>query len=300
MKLEIRKFVADDASVSYVDVGNGRPLVYINGFGEDISTAHNLIEKWSRFFRVVVFDHRGFGESDDDYEVGIDRSARDLRILMDLLGLTNVALVAYSMGGAVAFSYIEQFGRERLERLVLADTTPKMINENGWHLGLWQGRYTRDDYERDLKTIVDNPMLFHLSFYARAATKSFFNCVPNNFPAYDDVVQWLECVAEITKIRVSMVKRIFSFNLSEKKKKVERRYWETMTGGDWRHVLKSIEIPTLCLYADPGSFYYSGTAEYMANQVPHASALAIQNASHVCPKENFDDFTSKIRDFCTC
>ncbi len=299
MKLELQNIKSDDgAELSFVDVGSGRPLVYINGFGEDVTSAHHLIETWSKNFRCVTFDHRGFGKSELSPSLGVERSAKDLHLLLDALDLKDVALVGYSMGGSVAFSYVEQFGTSRLERLVLADTSPKLINENDWKIGLWQGRYTREDFLRDLKTIVDNPTLFHLSFYARAATKSLYNGLVNSFPDYDDLVGWFRRVADLTKVKESLLKKIFSCNYSDEKKNGERRYWESMTGGDWRHVLKRIQIPTLCLYANPGSFYYSATAEYMAEQIPDARVEVIQNASHVCPKENFTEFVSKIADFC--
>lgn len=300
MKIDLQNIVSDDGiRISYTDVGCGKPLVYINGFGEDISSVIRLFEKWSGDFRCISYDHRGFGHSELSTDVGIERSAQDLHFLMKELDLSNVSLVGYSMGGTVAFSYIEQFGSERLERLVLADTSPKLINEDDWKIGLWQGRYTREDFVRDLKTIVENPTLFHLSFYARAATKSLYNSIVNSFPDYDDVKGWFSRVSDLTKIRESLLKKIFSFNFSEEKKRGERSYWESMTGGDWRHVLKSINIPTLCLYANPGSFYYSATAEYMASQIPNASLAVIPDACHVCPKENLLDFVSKISDFCS-
>lgn len=298
MHLELQNITSDDGTnLCYVDVGKGRPLVYVNGFGEDVSSSNRLLEILSKNFRCVSFDHRGYGKSDLSSEIGVEQSAKDLRFLMDKLDINDAALVGYSMGGSVVFSYVEQFGVERLERLVLADTSPKLINENGWNLGLWQGRYTRADYERDLKLIVENPTLFHLSFYARAATKTNVGDTVR-FPSYEEENSWVSRVAGITRIRESLIRRIFKFNFTEDKKEGERRYWETMTNGDWRHVLGNISIPTLCLYAVPGSFYYSATAEYMAEQIPNAKTNAINDACHLCPKENVEDFGARIIDFC--
>ena len=300
MRLELKSFIADDgASISYVDVGSGRPLVYVNGFGEDASYANHLIERWSRDFRCVTFDHRGYGATTTLCDSCVERSARDLKNLLQVLGIDDARLVGYSMGGSVAFSYVKQFGTDHVERLVLADTSPKLINEDNWGLGLWQGRYTRDDFERDLATIKDDPTLFHLSFYGRAATKTSHDDNADFFPAYNDVEGWYHYVSELTRIRTSMLKRIFKFDYSDEMKQCERRYWASMTGGDWRSVLKVIDVPTLCLYADPGSFYYSATAEYMASQIPVADICAIENACHVCPKENLEVFASSISEFCS-
>lgn len=300
MEVKLHTMAAEDgAHVSYADVGTGRPIVFVGGFGEDASSAYRLIETLSPSFRVVTFEHRGYGNSEITADACVQRSARDLRNLIETLDLQDVALVGYSMGGSVSFSYVEQFGVERLNRLVLADTAPKLINENGWNLGLWQGRYTRADFDRDLETIVDNPSLFHLSFYARAATKTLYDAdVSGLFPPSDDQEGWTGYVAKLTNLRESFVKRIFAYRMTDEQKACERRYWETMTGGDWLNILPKISVPTLCLYADPGSFYYSATAEYMAEQIPNAETSAIPNASHCCLKENLDDFASKIADFC--
>lgn len=300
MRLELQSFTAaDGASIGYVDVGSGSPLVYVNGFGEDVSYANHLVERWSDSFRCVTFDHRGYGTSTTCRDSCVEQSARDLKTLLETLGIDDARLVGYSMGGSVAFSYVEQFGTEHIERLVLADTSPKLINEEDWTLGLWQGRYSRADFERDLATIENDPTLFHLSFYGRAATKTSHDDLIDFFPSYEDVEGWFNYVSELTGIRTSMLKRIFKFDYSDEMKQCERRYWASMTGGDWRNVLKDIDVPSLCLYADPGSFYYSATADYMACQIPNAEIRAIGNACHICPKENLVEFSSAISEFCS-
>lgn len=300
MSLELQSLTMDDGvAIGYVDVGAGRPLVYVNGFGEDVSRSNLLIERWSESFRCITFDHRGYGSSELAPDLGVERSARDLKALLEKLDLSDVALVGYSMGGSVAFSYIEQFGLEHLGRLVLADTAPKLINEDDWNLGLWQGKYTREDFNRDLETLMNDPTLFHLAFYSRAATKTSCNEYSNVFPDHGDIGGWFDYLSELTSIRRPYLEKIFQFNFSEEKKECERRYWDTSTGGDWRHVLKSIGVPTLCLYADPGSFYNSATAEVMVSQIPNASAVAIKDACHTFPKDNLEAFSSLITEFCS-
>ena len=295
MRFEPKKAVMSDGAVlNCVEAGEGRPLVYLNGFGEDVSSARRLLEKLSGSYRCVTFDHRGYGGTEPTSNAGVERSAQDLRELLGAWGLENVALVGYSMGGSVAFSYAQQFGMDRIGRLVLLDTAPKLINEDGWELGLWQGRYSRFDFERDLQTIVDNVSLFNLSFYARAAQKSRPDAEVR-FPDYYDFDGWIEKVAEITKVRVPFVKKIFSLDYSAEKVACARNYWETMTGGDWRDVLETITIPTLCLFADPGSFYCEATARHMAERIPNAEA--IQDACHTCPKDNWAEVAEKIEGF---
>lgn len=299
MRFEVQNFTASDGTqLGYVEAGSGRPLFYLMGFGEDREAAHRCFEKWSDSFHCYCFDYRGYGSSELSEDAGVERAARDLHELLEYLRLADVALVGYSMGGSIAFSYARQFGTQYLERLVLVDTAPKLINEDDWRVGLWQGRYVRSDFERDLQVILDDPSLFQLSFYVRAATKTRYAVDNVVFPEYNDRDAWLSRAVEVTGVKLPLIKRIFTFTLSDEKKRCVRRYWETMTGGDWRDILGTIDVPTLCLYADPGSFYYSATAEYTASKIPNATTRAIANASHTCPKENLAEFVAQIADFC--
>jgi len=300
MKLEYKSLVADDgAEICYADVGAGRPLVYVYGFGESVAITNALLERWSARFRCVFFDQRGFGSTPCSPDVGVERSALDLHCLISRLNLQDVSLVGYSMGGSVSFSYIERFGTERLRNLVLADTAPKLLNDDAWNSGLWQGEYVRSDYERDIKNIVDDPELFHLCFYARAATKIYDRREKIGlFPEPDDKSGWLAKVVELTRLRESLVKRVFGIDYPAEKRRVESRYWETMTLGDWRGVLPLINVPTLCLSADPGSLYSPATGAYMASQIPNATFCTLPDAAHTCPKDNFSEYLSIVADFC--
>ena len=182
MMIEYKSFKSyDNEEIFYIELGEGRPLVYVVGFGDTVEMAYPHALRWSERFHCVLFDHRGYGKTPYTPKGGVEESARDLHSLLCALNLDDVVLVGYSMGGAVAFSYFEQFGSERIGRLVLLDTNPKLINDSSWNLGLWQGLYTSQDYEHDLHVIEDNPPLFHLSFFVRASTPVSVG-IPADFP----------------------------------------------------------------------------------------------------------------------
>ncbi|MBQ9372848.1 MAG: alpha/beta hydrolase [Thermoguttaceae bacterium] len=298
MKIEYQSFISDDGvEIKYVDMGAGRPLVFVIGYDETVQTSISFLSRLSERFRCIAFDHRGFGASPASANVGIDRSACDLNRLLEVLDLDDVALVGYSMGGSVAFSYFRQFGGARVSRLVLADTSPKLINEGDWSLGLWQGRYGREDFERDLATLVSDPALFHLSFYLRAATPSQIDAPPS-FPPFDDPEAWLARVVEHTGIKERFIRRVFFVERSEERRALEREYWNSMTGADYLTSVSLIDKPTLCLFADPGSFYSPLTGKWLVDHIPNAQLATIPNACHVFPKENGEDFVQNIFDFC--
>ena len=298
MKLEYSSFVAEDgATISYADVGSGRPLVYLIGFDETVAGSNALLSRWSARFRCIAFDHRGYGASTEGSEVGVDRSARDLQALLERLDLSDAALVGYSMGGSVALSYIEQFGDARLSRLVLADATPKLINEDGWSFGLWQGRYTRADYEKDCRALLEDPALFRLSFYLRASTPSAPESPPQ-FPTSDDSEEWLGVVVERTGIRERLARRVFFVDAPLERRETTLKYWRSMTGVDRRDAVKSIQASTLCLFASPGSFYSPSTGRRLVELIPDAKLEVVADAAHTFPKDKFEEYASRIESFC--
>ncbi|WP_040158323.1 alpha/beta fold hydrolase [Nigerium massiliense] len=107
----------------YTDTGgDGRPVVLIHGWplsGE--SWAHQTDALESAGHRVVTYDRRGFGRSDqpgtgNDYDTLSD----DLAALLDQLDLRDAVIVGFSMGGGEVARYIGKHGTDRLAGAVLA------------------------------------------------------------------------------------------------------------------------------------------------------------------------------------
>ena len=297
MALDYRRFEAQDgAEIYYAEQGTGTPLVYVPGYLDTVETSQSLMARWSERFRCVMFDHRGFGQTPAAPVAGVEQSARDFHDLLEFLDLRDVFFVGYSMGGSVAFSYFDQFGSDRIGRLALVDTTPKLINEEDWNLGLWQGRYTRENFEFDLRLARENSPLFHMTFYLHAATLSN----PGDelvFPPADDADAWFAAIVEKTGVRDRLLRRIFFKETTDEELRREQAYWNSMTGGDFLRVPPTIDVPTLCLYASPGSFYSPRTGEWLASQIPNARVDTIENSSHFCAKDQFETFVGKIAEF---
>lgn len=63
--------------------------------------------------------------------------------------LSNITLLGWSMGAGVVLNYVRLYGCDALKQIILCDMTPKQINDDEWKLGLYQGRYTKEDMDRD-------------------------------------------------------------------------------------------------------------------------------------------------------
>jgi pimeloyl-ACP methyl ester carboxylesterase len=99
--------------------GDGPPLVFIGGLGADLTLFAPMTRQLAQRFRVLTFDNRGAGRTDQpDAPYSIPMMADDTLGLMDALGIDRAHILGVSMGGRIA---IEIAGRhpERVDRLVL-------------------------------------------------------------------------------------------------------------------------------------------------------------------------------------
>lgn len=82
------------------------------------------IEPLSRRFRVVTLDQRWHGQGIRSAEFSLTDCADDVAALIDVLGLEDVIIAGYSMGGVVAQRVWRQHA-DKIQGLVLCATTDK-------------------------------------------------------------------------------------------------------------------------------------------------------------------------------
>ena len=73
----------------------------------------------------VAYDRRGFGRSDEPWRgYDYDTLADDLDGVLTELGLRDVTLVGFSMGGGEVARYITNHGEDRIHSVVFASAVP--------------------------------------------------------------------------------------------------------------------------------------------------------------------------------
>jgi pimeloyl-ACP methyl ester carboxylesterase len=130
----------DQLEISYQQWGEQRtpspPVVLHHGFVADADSnwvATGVLDALlAAGRRVIAPDARGHGRSQkphDPARYGEQRMARDLSVLLDVIGADEVDLVGYSMGAIVALIYAS--GGERVRRLVLGGVGSGVIECGG-------------------------------------------------------------------------------------------------------------------------------------------------------------------------
>jgi 3-oxoadipate enol-lactonase len=100
-------------------------IVLVRPLGGSMTSWGTFRDALAARFRVIAFDARGTGESSATRLVTTTRAmARDLRALLDVLGVSRTHVYGISLGGMVA-SWLAIDAPGRVDRLVLASTTPK-------------------------------------------------------------------------------------------------------------------------------------------------------------------------------
>ncbi len=108
--------------LSYRDSGSGNPLVFLHAFPLNQSMWNDQVAEFSKTFRVITLDWRGFGGSSLSEEPStMAIYADDLAGLLDHLEIDRATICGLSMGGYAAFSFLGKYP-DRIEALVLADT----------------------------------------------------------------------------------------------------------------------------------------------------------------------------------
>lgn len=114
-----------DVELNYVDSGAGQPpVLLLHAFPLNAKMWEPQIEALSERWRFIAPDLKGFGAStapDDRSTYSMDSYAREVKSLLDQIGLDRVVLVGLSMGGYVALAFLRSYP-DAVSALVLADT----------------------------------------------------------------------------------------------------------------------------------------------------------------------------------
>jgi pimeloyl-ACP methyl ester carboxylesterase len=122
--MPVKTVPVDEVTLAYRQSGSGYPVIFISGLGSTIDMWNPpVIEKISRHFRVIVFDHRGMGySSGSDKPFTLPLLARDTAMLMEALGISSAHIIGHSMGASLAQELAIGFPA-KVSRLILVSGT---------------------------------------------------------------------------------------------------------------------------------------------------------------------------------
>jgi len=153
----MRVTMDDGVALEVTDTGSGPALLLVHGFGGAKEDFADHVDALAGRHRVVTFDHRGHGESDDPPDVSaysLDRMATDVLGVVDTLGIDGFRLLGHSMGGMVARRFVLAHP-SRVDALVLMDTSPGPVPGIDPQLAGLAAQVALDDGKDVLRPMLD-------------------------------------------------------------------------------------------------------------------------------------------------
>ena len=237
-----------------------RPLlVLVHCLGTDHGMWDPQISALLRHFQVLRLDLRGHGASDapaGDYT--IEQLGRDVLAVVDAAGYSRFMYCGLSIGGMIG-QWLGVHARERIERMVLANTSPRMADP-----GLFDARRVAV-LEHGMGSVVDAVMPRWFS----ARTLAARNPVAESMRAVlraTNPVGYAGCCAAIRDM-------------------------------DNRALLKGIKLPVLVISGDDDvSTPWAGHGEVLAQEIEEATFVHLP-ATHVSNIEQPSSFSAAVLDF---
>ena len=254
----------------YEDAGSGdQTIVMLHGWTSSHEVFAPAVPEISRHARVITYDHRGHGGSKDanSGHVTMETLAGDLHELMKGLSLHDITLLGWSMGAGVVLNYVRLYGCGEIRRIILCDMTPKQVNDEDWKLGLYKGKYTRENMERD-------------------AGRDFYSL-------YREFA--VGAIPRLRFIPGFLLKKPLTEKLAACNESVLKSLGASMKSQDNRSVVGSITVPVTYFYADPGSLFSPELAEWYRQHVHTAfRSVCFPKSTHMLISDNPEKFAKEV------
>ena len=101
MKIKVK-----DININYIQYGEGKDIILLHGWGQNIEMMQPLGNPLSKKYRITIIDFPGFGDSEEpksawtmyDYAMLIEE-------LVEKLKIKKPIIMGHSFGGRVAIRY---------------------------------------------------------------------------------------------------------------------------------------------------------------------------------------------------
>lgn len=267
---ETRYAKSGDVHIAYQVVGNGPfDLVFVPGFVSNIELFWEMPE-WADFFtrlaafsRLILFDKRGTGLSDRDVGIAmLEERMDDVRAVVDAAGSERAALFGISEGGAMSLLFAATYPR-RARALLLYGSYARSPN-----------LLSRAELEQEIARI---DRLWGTSEYTLG------RYLPSSMS--QDAARRIFARWERQSASPSAVKTIRRMNYEI----------------DARHILPTIQVPTLVMHRVGDSAINVEAGRYMAANIPGATYVELPGSNHIplYEQEIADRIVGEVEEFLT-
>ncbi len=252
-------------SLYFEAAGAGAPVVFIQGFGLNLTYWDSQLPAFTPGYLAVRYDRRGFGHSSEPRQDVPYADYEDLGRLLDFLSLSEIHLVTECVGSHVALEFALEYP-ERVKSLVLTnpDAGPGVAGVN----------------EAFFKIVEDTRSFYAAGDLRRAFELAFAN--PIIAPALHN-----------EDVHFRLTRAFAGFKGWHFLHWYPRHSCDPPVSGR----LGEIDIPTLVLSGGKDYVYFRKVADVLADSIPNARAEALPDAGHFACLEFPDRANEIILDF---
>jgi sigma-B regulation protein RsbQ len=229
-------------------------LVLAHGFGCDQGMYNRVLPFFVDSHRIVLFDHVGSGGSSllsyDPVEYGsLDRYTADLLEICDALELSNVTLIAHSVGAMMALAAAVS-RPELFDRLILLAPSPSYLDDAATG---YVGGLSADDVHDLLGSLDDN----HMAWASAMAPVVMGN---KDSPE-------LASELEVSFCRVDP--------------QVMRTFARVTFLSDVRDLLPQVAVPSLIVQCSNDALAPLSVGDYLSTHLAHGELVVLAATGHV-------------------
>lgn len=239
---------AEGAILYFEEHGSGEPLLLISGQGGDHTNWDSVRDDFAARYRVIVFDHRGTGQSDRPREPAYTTRgfARDAVAILDHLGIERAHAYGISMGGRLC-QWLGIDHPDRIGALVLGCTTP----------GNPHGIRRPPEVDAGMANPPANPEDRLRFLLDQMVTPAFVEARP-------------DYVVEAIRARVANAIPTFAQEL----------HYLASEGHDTWDFLPTISAPTLVIHGSEDLVNLTANAPLLAERIPGAELHIVEGGRH--------------------
>jgi pimeloyl-ACP methyl ester carboxylesterase len=260
---------ANGVDLYYESTGEGFPLVWSHEFGGDHRSWEPQVRHFSRGYRVVTYNHRGYPPSSvparpEDYSQDI--LVADLHALLDALGIRSCHLGGCSMGANVALAYAIAHP-ERCRSLIVVGGGAGAVNREQFLAGQ---AATADALEREGIAALQR------NFDTLPARAAFKRKDPRGFAEFQRLVGDHSAQACAHLARGVIARRRTVHELEAK--------------------MRALRVPSLIMVGD-GDGPCVEPSLFMRQCLPHAGLVVLPDSGHTINIEEPDLFNFHVAEF---
>ncbi|MFF5938903.1 alpha/beta fold hydrolase [Streptomyces sp. NPDC012508] len=250
------EFETPGGMLRWMVLGSGEPVVLVHGTPYSSFLWRDIAPALARTRTVYVFDHLGFGQSDqrEGQDLGLTAHARNLARLLDRWELSSPSVIAHDIGGAVALRTL-LLEKRNYRDLTLFDA----VSGGEWERGLFRLFLEHSEVFRQLPGYAHEALV---ASHMRHATYTGFR--PGVLDAY--LAPWRGAEGHAAFYRqYSQIRQ------------ADTAAYEDLLGG--------ISLPVRLIWGREDRILPPEYAEWLHSRIPHAELHWIEGAGHLLQED---------------